>query len=34
VVINTEVTKKAVEEVENTAREGCYITGLSMEGAR
>lgn len=34
VVIATEVTKKSVDEVEQVAREGCYIVGLYMDGAR
>eukprot|EP00658_Telonema_sp_P-2_P050413 TRINITY_DN38452_c0_g1_i1.p1 TRINITY_DN38452_c0_g1~~TRINITY_DN38452_c0_g1_i1.p1 ORF type:complete len:241 (+),score=72.03 TRINITY_DN38452_c0_g1_i1:76-798(+) len=34
VVIATEVTKKAVEELDQPSRDGCFITGLSMEGAR
>jgi dynein heavy chain len=34
VVVATEVTKKQPEEVEQANREGSYIHGLTMEGAR
>merc|ERR1712146_552208 len=34
VVVATEVTKKAVAEIERGARDGSYIYGLAMEGAR
>lgn len=34
VVIMTEVTKKAVEEVETESAEGSFVHGLFMEGAR
>jgi dynein heavy chain len=33
-VVQTEVTKKQPEEVSATSREGAYVTGLSLEGAR
>jgi len=33
-VTNTEVTKRTVEEVEAPSRDGAYITGLAMQGAR
>jgi len=33
-VILTDVTRKAAEQTENRAREGAYVTGLCMEGAR
>jgi len=34
VVVSTEVTKKSKEEVELASKEGSFIWGLSMEGAR
>lgn len=34
VVVATEVTKKNVSEVEHPARDGAFIHGLAMEGAR
>merc|ERR1711988_1879269 len=34
VVVATEVTKKAFEEVDMPSKEGNYVHGLSMEGAR
>lgn len=34
VVVATEVTKKAPEEVTDASRDGSYIYGLTMEGAR
>jgi len=34
VVVSTEITKKAVEEVENASKDGNFVYGLSMEGAR
>merc|ERR1712093_950366 len=34
VVVATEVTKKAPEEVDQASKEGSYICGLTMEGAR
>ena len=34
VVVSTEVTKKAPEEVADATKEGSYIHGLTMEGAR
>jgi dynein heavy chain len=34
VVVATEVTKKAPEEVDQPTKEGSYICGLTMEGAR
>jgi len=34
VVVATEVTKKAPEEVTDASRDGSYIFGLTMEGAR
>merc|ERR1712144_142917 len=34
VVVPTEVTKKTPEEVEGPSREGSYVHGLIMEGAR
>jgi len=33
-VIATEVTKRAVEEIDSASRDGCYIHGLFMQGAR
>ena len=33
-VVQTEVTKKQPEEVSAVSREGAYITGLALEGAR
>jgi len=30
----TEVTKREVKQVDAAAREGCYITGMNLEGAR
>lgn len=33
-VILTEVTKKMVPEIDAPSRDGAYITGLSMQGAR
>jgi dynein heavy chain len=33
-VIQTDVTKRSVEEVDGTSRDGCYIYGLFMVGAR
>eukprot|EP01083_Nonionella_stella_P100679 284318_1 len=32
--IITEVTRKQIEEVDSTAREGAYIVGMSLEGCR
>ncbi|RYY38153.1 hypothetical protein EON62_00615, partial [archaeon] len=32
--IQTEVTKRALEEIEGPSRDGCYINGLFMQGAR
>jgi dynein heavy chain len=34
VVVTTEVTKKTPEELEGPSREGSYVYGLIMEGAR
>ena len=34
VVLSTEVTKKTAEDVDAPSKEGSYIFGLSMEGAR
>jgi dynein heavy chain len=34
VVVSTEVTKKAPEEVADASRDGSYVWGLTMEGAR
>merc|ERR1711959_156663 len=34
VVVATEVTKKTPEEVDQASKEGSYISGLTMEGAR
>merc|ERR1711988_2072926 len=34
VVVSTEVTKKSLEEVEVASKDGSFIWGLSMEGAR
>jgi len=34
VIVSTEVTKKAPEEVADASRDGSYIFGLTMEGAR
>jgi dynein heavy chain len=33
-VVQTEVTKKSVEEITATSRDGAFITGLVLEGAR
>jgi len=33
-VIQTEVTKRTVAEIDGPSRDGCYITGLYMQGAR
>merc|ERR1712137_1082719 len=33
-VIQTDVTRKSRDQVDSAAREGAYITGLSLEGAR
>ena len=33
-VVQTEVTKKAPDEINAVSREGAFITGLSLEGAR
>jgi dynein heavy chain len=33
-VIQTEITKRAVEEVEGASRDGCFVTGLYLDGAR
>ena len=33
-VIVTEVTKKMKAEIDAPSRDGCYISGLSMQGAR
>merc|ERR1711871_1344166 len=32
--IQTDVTKKSVEDIESSNRDGCFITGLYIEGAR
>merc|ERR1712159_688293 len=34
VVVSTEITKKAPEEVEMASKDGNFVHGLSMEGAR
>jgi dynein heavy chain len=32
--IQTEVTKRSIEEIEGTAKEGAYVFGFILEGAR
>jgi len=33
-VIHTEVTRKTIDQIDSKARDGAYVTGLWMEGAR
>ena len=33
-VVVTEVTKKAAEDIQVPSRDGCYVSGLTLEGAR
>merc|ERR1711871_266331 len=32
--IQTDVTKKSIEEVDTTSKDGCYVNGFNLEGAR